>query len=215
METVSGRQTCLLKRTLSQGDRPVYNDEMITNDTPLEALPPADRILVTAHRLFYRDGIRATGIDRVIAESGVAKKTFYKYYPSKDDLIIAFLNYRHQNWITWFDAALTRHGATPRALVPALAEWFGSADYRGCAFINAVVEVGETLPEAADISRRHKQDMASLIRALLPASSRTANADARALAMAVDGAIIGAQFEDTPELTLKALTRVVRAVVTP
>ncbi|MEA3125175.1 MAG: hypothetical protein QOD67_2194, partial [Caballeronia sp.] len=47
-------------------------------------LPPAERILVTAHALFYRDGIRATGIDRVIAESGVAKKTFYRYYPAKN-----------------------------------------------------------------------------------------------------------------------------------
>ena len=96
---------------------------------------------MTAHALFYRDGIRATGIDRVIAESGVAKKTFYRYYPAKNDLIVAFLEYRHRNWMTWFEDAVKRHGADADALVPALAEWFENDEYRGCAFINAVVEV--------------------------------------------------------------------------
>jgi AcrR family transcriptional regulator len=186
---------------------------MNSNPTPAtNELPPAERILVTAHDLFYRDGIRATGVDRVIAESGVAKKTFYRYYPAKNDLIVAFLEYRHRNWMAWFEDALQRHGASPLAIVPALAEWFESDAYRGCAFINAVVEVGGTLAAAVDISRRHKQDMANAIRKLLPASSRTAKADARALAMAVDGAIVGAQFEDTPELALKSLARVVAAI---
>src|SRR6218665_2250806 len=65
-------------------------------------LPARDRILVTAHQLFYRDGIRATGIDRIIAESGVAKLTFYRHFPSKDDLVLAFLDYRHDRWLAWF-----------------------------------------------------------------------------------------------------------------
>ncbi|SAK97383.1 TetR family transcriptional regulator [Caballeronia fortuita] len=174
-------------------------------------LTPDARILYTAHDLFYRDGIRATGIDRVIAESGVAKKTFYRYFPSKDDLIVAFLDFRHDNWMTWFRDALARHGGTLNALVPALAEWFGSENYRGCAFINSVVEVGATLPQAVDISRRHKRDMTAAIRALMPAS-RTAKADAQALALAVDGAIVAAQFAASPADALKALARVVRAI---
>ncbi|SAK74152.1 TetR/AcrR family transcriptional regulator [Caballeronia ptereochthonis] len=173
-------------------------------------LLPEARILHTAHDLFYRDGIRATGIDRVIAESGVAKKTFYRYFPSKDDLIVAFLDHRHQVWMAWFCDALQRHGGTLSALVPALAEWFGSDAYRGCAFINSVVEVGGTLPQAVDISRRHKRDMTAAIRALMPAS-RTSKADAQALALAVDGAIVAAQFAPSPAEALKALARVVRA----
>jgi AcrR family transcriptional regulator len=176
-------------------------------------LAPDARILYTAHDLFYRDGIRATGIDRVIAESGVAKKTFYRYFPSKDDLIVAFLEFRHGNWMAWFRDALARHGGTLNALVPALAEWFGSESYRGCAFINSVVEVGATLPQAIEISRRHKRDMTAAIRALMPAS-RTAKADAQALALAVDGAIVAAQFADSPADALKALARVVRAITT-
>jgi AcrR family transcriptional regulator len=186
---------------------------MITSTALSDAAGPAPdaRILHTAHDLFYRDGIRATGVDRVIAESGVAKKTFYRYFPSKDDLIVAFLNYRHDNWMTWFRNALTRHGGTLNALVPALAEWFGSENYRGCAFINSVVEVGATLPQAVDISRRHKRDMTAAIRALMP-GSRAAKADAQALALAVDGAIVAAQFAESPAEALTALARVVRAI---
>lgn len=185
------------------------NTSAISSD--FSELAPDARILYTAHDLFYRDGIRATGIDRVIAESGVAKKTFYRYFPSKDDLIVAFLTFRHDNWMAWFRDALARHGGTLNALAPALAEWFGSENYRGCAFINSVVEVGATLPQAIDISRRHKRDMTAAIRALMPAS-RTAKADAQALALAVDGAIVAAQFADSPADALKALARVVRAV---
>jgi AcrR family transcriptional regulator len=180
-------------------------------DIDFAELAPDARILLTAHDLFYRDGIRATGIDRVIAESGVAKKTFYRYFPSKDDLIVAFLEYRHDNWINWFRDALARHGGTLDALVPALAEWFGGETYRGCAFINAVVEVGGTLPQALDISRRHKRDMTAAIRTLMP-SSRTAKADAQALALAVDGAIVAAQFAESPADALRALARAVRAI---
>ncbi|SAL13040.1 TetR/AcrR family transcriptional regulator [Caballeronia telluris] len=182
-----------------------------TEAADLDDLSPSERILHTAHDLFYRDGIRATGIDRVIAESGVAKKTFYRYFASKDHLIVAFLEYRHRNWMTWFTDALQRHGGGPAALVPALAEWFESDVYRGCAFINSVVEVGGTHAHALDIARRHKRDMTDAIRKLLPAS-RTAKADAQALAMAVDGAIVAAQFEDSPAVALKSLARIVRAM---
>jgi AcrR family transcriptional regulator len=148
----------------------------------------------------------------VILESGVAKKTFYRHYPSKNDLIIAFLEYRHRNWMAWFEGALDRHGKGLDALVPAMAEWFSSERYRGCAFINAVVEVGGTMPEAVAISHAHKVDMTNVIRGLLPASSRSAKADARALSMAVDGAIIGAQFEISPDTALKSLGRIVDAL---
>ncbi|MBC8948429.1 hypothetical protein Xets_01100 [Xenorhabdus sp. TS4] len=65
-----------------------------------------ERILKTAHMLFYRDGIRATGIDRIIKESEVTKVTFYRHFPSKNDLILAFLDYRHELWIQWFKKSL-------------------------------------------------------------------------------------------------------------
>lgn len=175
--------------------------------------PPTarDRILLTAHDLFYRHGIRATGVDRVIAESGVAKLTFYRHFPSKHDLVRAFLDYRHRNWVAWFTDALARHGGDVRALAPALAEWLGNPDYRGCAFINTVGEMAGDLPEVTDIARRHKADMTTAIAALLPDTpDRPALADA--LAMAVDGAIIRAQYDPDPEAALAALARITEAL---
>jgi AcrR family transcriptional regulator len=171
-------------------------------------LPARERILLTAHDLFYRDGIRATGIDRVIAEAGVTKVTFYRHFPSKNDLICEFLEFRHRRWMDWFVDALQRHGGDLKALSPALAEWFRSDIYRGCAFINSVGELGPVLPGVVEISRRHKQEMTAAIEALMSESDRRER-DAEAIALAVDGAIIRAQFDESPDAALEAFERVV------
>jgi AcrR family transcriptional regulator len=181
------------------------------------ATPPVpsarERILLTAHDLFYREGIRATGIDRVIAESGVTKVTFYRHFPSKNHLICEFLEYRHQRWMAWFIDALARHGGEIGALVPAMAEWFRDSNFRGCAFINSVGELGGTLPEVVDISCRHKQDVADVIANLLP-PSRYRKHNAQALVVAVDGAIVRAQFDQSPDAALLALDRLLKALLT-
>ena len=190
---------------------------MSTPDLP--APGARDRILLAAHDLFYRDGIRATGIDRVIAESGVAKLSFYRHYPSKNDLVLAFLDHRHARWMAWFEDALTRHGGRPQALVPALGEWFGSENFRGCAFINSVGELGESLPQVNEITRRHKDDMTKAIARLLPAGSGSPSAYrqrrllATDLATAVDGAIIRAQFDQDPKAALASLRRIVKSML--
>lgn len=126
------------------------------------AQPPArDRILDTAKRLFYRDGLRATGIDRIVAESGVAKMSLYRHFPSKDDLIAAFLDWRHDHWMAWFTAAVEARlaqGAGLAAVADALGEWFGQDDFRGCAFINAVAETGAgDDPRHHELAVRHKR----------------------------------------------------------
>jgi len=158
---------------------------------------PRERILLTAHDLFYRDGLRATGIDRIIAESGVAKLTFYRCFPSKDDLIRTFLDYRHERWMAWFVDALGRHGAVSGGglapLAPVLAEWFADPLFRGCAFINATAEAS-ALPGVAQIVQNHKNEMRQVIAGLLPAAARQASL-ADAAALAVDGAIVRAQME--------------------
>ena len=178
-----------------------------------------ERILFAAHELFYREGIRATGIDRVIAESGVAKLSFYRHYPSKNDLVLAFLEHRHTRWMAWFEEALARHGGTPQALVPALREWFGGEGFRGCAFINSVGELGEALPQVNEITRRHKADMAKAIARLLspcsalPYGRRQRRLLATDLATAVDGAIIRAQYDGDPQPALASLKRICQALL--
>lgn len=171
-------------------------------------LPARERILLTAHDLFYRDGIRATGIDRVIAESGVAKKTFYRHFPSKTDLVGAFLDYRHQRWIGWFRDALHRHGGGLSALVPTLREWFEDPQFRGCAFINSVGELGPVVPRIAEVTLAHKEDMIVEIQGTL-SDSDSRRRDAEALALAVDGAIVRAQYEQSAEGAIAALQSLV------
>lgn len=185
----------------------------------IPAPSPRERILLTAHDLFYRDGLRATGIDRIIAESGVAKLTFYRCFASKDELIRTFLDYRHERWMAWFVDALGRHGAVAGGglapLVPALGEWFAEPLFRGCAFINAIAEVGSAVPGVAGIVQSHKQDMQQVIAGLLPAGVRQqALAGAAAVAVAVDGAIVRAQMESS-EAALAGLRLLLDALEVP
>jgi AcrR family transcriptional regulator len=178
--------------------------------TNIGDLSARERILHTAHDLFYAEGIRATGIDRVIAEAGVTKVTFYRHFPSKNDLILAYLNLRHEHWMTWFTEALERHGGASKgaqALPPAMKEWFrGRAlgEFRGCAFLNGVSEIGPAIPAVVEATRKHKQQMTDAIKALLPQSNQRERT-AQALAIAVDGAIVQAQYSGDPAPALRAL----------
>lgn len=185
---------------------------MYSKQRKSKAVGARERILLTAHNLFYQEGVRATGIDRVIAESGVAKATFYRHFPSKHDLVREFLNYRHQHWIDWFAATLQGHGGSVKALCPTMAEWFRDKAFRGCAFINIVAEMSGEMPEVIEITRAHKQEMTDTIAGLLP-PSRQRKQLAQALALAVDGAIVRAQFDPTPNAALSALDRLCKSLV--
>lgn len=173
-------------------------------------LPAKERILRKAHDLFYAEGLRATGIDRVIAEAGVTKVTFYRHFPSKNDLILAYLNLRHEQWMQWFIDALERHGGASmgaQALPPAMKEWFRGkvlGDFRGCAFLNGVSEMGPAMPAVIEITRQHKQQMTDAIEAILPPSGKRKRA-AEALATAVDGAIVQAQYSADPAVAVRSL----------
>ena len=190
--------------------------------------PPAtsaarEKILRTAHDLFYRDGVRATGVDTLIQASGVAKATFYRHFPSKDDLVLAFLDYRHRRWMGWFAESLARHRAgqteaerkaAPLApLSAALAEWFRDPAFRGCAFINSVAEVGAAPPGVREIAARHKMEMTAVIKELLGAAPGAAEV-AQAVALVVDGAIVRAQTKAAEiDSALAALDLACRALI--
>jgi AcrR family transcriptional regulator len=173
-----------------------------------------ERILKTAHDLFYRDGIRATGIDRVIADAQVTKVTFYRHFRSKDELIRQFLEYRHQRWMSWFVDALARHGARPSAIAAALQEWAQKPEFRGCAFINVVAEMPDGGSQIGVIARNHKEDMRRAIEQVLPHSPRRAHL-ASSLALAFDGAIVRAQMDGTAGAAVAALKEVIRALLKP
>jgi len=190
-------------------DRVVYHSSMKSLKTSTGSA--RERILLTAHELFYRNGIRATGIDRIIAEANVTKVTFYRHFPSKNSLILEFLAYRHHRWMEWFRDAIARHGNGIAAIPSAMEERFNSENYRGCAFINSVSELGSELPEVMVATKRHKDDMTAFIRSLLPDSDH-AKEDALAIALAIDGAIVHAQFDQSPEEAIHALTRILNTI---
>lgn len=160
-----------------------------------EPLPPRERILTAAHALFYKEGIRATGIDKIIDRSSVSKVTFYRQYPSKDELIRAYLDDRHEKWMAWFRTSLaqaTGDGlSATHALVATLSGWFGSPDFRGCAFLNAAAELGSSDPEILNTVRRHKQEMSSVLDDLFRGEAVSAGP---ALSLVIDGAIVHAQM---------------------
>jgi AcrR family transcriptional regulator len=183
----------------------------MTKNTHDTDLPARERILFTAHDLFYADGIRATGIDRIIKQAKVTKATFYRHFPSKNDLIIAFLNYRHDRWMNWFIESIQRHGYRVDALIPTLLEWFSSEQYRGCVFINSVSELGEVMPELVFISQQHKLDMTKHIESLLVGFANK-ESTANALALAIDGAIIRSQIDQNPDRAIAGFKVIVEAM---
>lgn len=174
-----------------------------------------ERILLKAHELFYRHGIRATGIDRIIAEAGVTKVTFYRHFASKNVLIHTYLEYRHQQWMRWFETSIQQHSAKGRVslevLVPIMKDWFQSETFRGCAFLNGVGELAEDLPEILDITQQHKRKVEEVVKTFIPAGNQQ-KALSRAVVMAMDGAIWHVQFGAPIDVVLKDLAIILKSL---
>ncbi len=113
--------------------------KQITPDSPAR-----ERIIETGLRLFYKQGYLATGINQIIAESKVAKATFYAHFPSKESLCVAYLQARHTIWMQWLDDSVKKED-NPKAqlfnIFTFLEEWMQECDFRGCAFLNIASEI--------------------------------------------------------------------------
>ena len=117
---------------------------MKTSANKLSKLSARDRILEVAMDLFYRQGYRATGINEVIDKSGVAKATFYKHFPSKDDLYEACLEELSEQELTFVDEGINQaNGAQARmmSILLGLKLWAQDTEFRGCAFLHAASEI--------------------------------------------------------------------------
>jgi AcrR family transcriptional regulator len=129
-----------------------------------------ERVLATAYELFSRRGVRAVGIDEVIARAGVAKATLYRHFPSKDELVLAFLERREELWTRgWVEAEARRRGTTPEerllAIFDLFDEWFHRVDFEACSFINVLLEMGPQHP-TGDASVRHLENIRAVVREL-------------------------------------------------
>ncbi|HEY9746476.1 MAG TPA: TetR/AcrR family transcriptional regulator [Oculatellaceae cyanobacterium] len=162
-----------------------------------------DRILSVASRLFYQHGIRAVGIDRVIAEAGIAKMTLYQHFKTKDDLILAFL----ESWgATWRDEFMKQmaqcHTPEEKLLIcfDLLVQRAESSEFRGCAFINTALEVAD--PDHAihgyvASTKRALRDLWEKIaqKAAIPAARELADQ----LLIIFEGALVSAWIQQNPE----------------
>jgi len=179
-----------------------------------------ERILDAASTAFYRRGIGAVGVDAVVAEAGVAKATLYRHFTSKDELIVAFLRRRDARWRGWLRDAVERlapaPGDRPLAVFDALGEWFASDDFRGCAFINAAAEIADPGHPARAAVEDHKRLLAEYLDEVLrQAGAADHAADAGALLLLVEGAIVSALIEQDAAPATRAREAAARILRTP
>lgn len=171
-----------------------------------------EHILQTASGLFYSHGIKATGIDTIVKASGVAKMSLYKYFPSKDDLIVAHLQRSKEAALARIHDRIAGEDRTAEqkllAIFDVFAEILANPEFRGCPFINASAEyadAGNPVQQAVtDFSMALQQLFTDLAR---QAGVSDAGELAGQLSMLISGAIVSAQMQkraDTMALAYKA-----------
>jgi AcrR family transcriptional regulator len=179
-----------------------------------------ERILATASELFYREGIRAIGVDTVVKRSGVSKTSLYRLFDSKDALIAAFAAEKDQLFWTWWDGVEEQHAGDPRALLEALlsgiAEKIGRPTYRGCPFLNLATEFPDQNHPGRVIARDNKEEMrARLATIVAKLGVRDPNRTASQIALIINGAFVTGLMAEPDDLrgdlvdATNALVRVV------
>jgi AcrR family transcriptional regulator len=136
---------------------------------PSTTRPVRERVMETACDLFYRQGYHATGINQLIAESGVAKASFYDHFASKDDLLLAYLQEMSRRDIEELRAYCERYDtARERFYAPfeLVRAWFPESGYRGCPFQNAAAEVPTGDARLHRAVRSHRERIRKVLREL-------------------------------------------------
>lgn len=177
---------------------------------------PRERLLIAAQHLFCRYGVQGTGVARVLKEAGVSRKTLYERFRSKDELVRAVLEREGEEWRTWLSQGIISLGGSPKdrllGVFDLLETWFSQDTFYGCAFINAVAEHDKITIPVEDAVRRHR----ALTDEILMDIAREAGASdparlVRALSLLIDGAIVTAMLERSPDTAAEA--RSIAAVV--
>ncbi len=168
-----------------------------------------DHLVDTALRLFYTGGFTATGIDKILAEAGVAKMTLYKHFRSKDDLILAVLQRRDEQFRGWLTGEMEKASKEPEerllAMFDALGTWFAGRAFKGlgfsgCAFTNASSEFAEQSHPAHRAAAEHKLRIVEYLERLCAqAGAKDPGALAEQLALLKEGAIATAHVRGMPE----------------
>jgi len=158
-----------------------------------DASSPRARLLATARRLFYQEGPRAVGIDRVLSESGVAKMSLYRHFDSKDALITACLEEHEKEYWTLWDDAVSAMGTDPvkklQSVIRFIANRTSNPRYQGCVFLNTVQSFPDESHPAHQAAVRHKQALASRLHKLCgDAKAKKSRILAQQLLLLINGA---------------------------
>ncbi|MEU5526562.1 TetR/AcrR family transcriptional regulator [Micromonospora chersina] len=165
---------------------------MARSDSGVRPSEARQRLLTTATRIFYAEGIHSVGVDRIIAEATVTRATFYRHFPGKEDLVLAYLQGADQAIRDQVDAASAALPAPDalRAVAESIARDIRSAGFRGCAFLNAVAEYPDPDHPVHQAVLAHRQWFLDTINALLASIQETeAEPAARHFVMLRDGAM--------------------------
>jgi AcrR family transcriptional regulator len=176
-------------------------------------IAPKDKVFQTAARLFYQHGYRAIGVDTLAAESGIGKMTLYRHYPSKDDLIIAYLKHSDELFWNGFEQ-ITQDAATPRekllAFFESLQDYVNTPACYGCPFLNVATEYPETDYPGHQIALEHKQSVRAKFRGLAKeAGARNPEALADQLFLLMDGSYMASRMfgRNNPALHLASAAK--------
>lgn len=164
-----------------------------------------ERILATASELFYREGIRAIGVDTVVEQCGVSKTSLYRLFESKDALIAAFAAEQDRLfWARW-DSIEEQHANDPRALLEALLSWIakriGHPDFRGCPFLNLATEFPDDNHPGRVVARGNKEEMRARLAAIVAKlGADDPNRTASQIALLINGAYVTGLMEEPADL---------------
>ena len=151
-----------------------------------------EHILNIADELFYRSGIRATGVDAIIAQSGIAKTTLYRYFASKDDLVVAYLERRNQRFWELLEAEIAKYSQPGEQLLAVfqwLDELMAKPDCLGCPFLMTSSEFGELDYPGHQVAIRHKEAVLErLVQLSEQAGIKNSHELAISLLLLIDGA---------------------------
>lgn len=160
-----------------------------------------DELVRSAKQIFYRNGFHATGMDRIVAETGISKTSMYNHFRSKEELILATLRLRDEEFRNWLFRRMAELGSTPReqllAMFDALGEWFVQPDFRSCMFIKASSEFQETEHAIHAQCAEHKRLLFEHVRDLAASAGADDPAALAAhLLLLKEGAIVTAHLGD-------------------
>jgi AcrR family transcriptional regulator len=161
-----------------------------------------ERIIETASELFYNNGYNQTGINQIIAESGVAKASMYQHFRSKEDIAVAYLKQRHINWMGSLSEFVSKEKTNKEKLIGSfdyLKTWLDEVNYRGCGFQNIICDLPHDQQKIKDQVLLHKNDLKEMVYNLLKENQEYSNDIVKSLGeellVLMDGAIILSQIQ--------------------